>query len=205
MTSLGDWDSRSVVRRVSAGLLCVALVGCAVPKSPSAPAPTVQPTLTRKPTPTSGPTASPTPTLQPTASVTPADLFTPGVSVAGARSGFGGCWELDTEAVSFEVRLEEEDTGVQGTFLLVKMCVVADELTACRIREGTLRGDIVSAQLAEVRILIPEYEDEGTARLKLTADGGELAWDVIDYPVLGLADGSSRYLPPSFVMAPCID
>ena len=205
MTLPGDWDSKSVIRRVGAGLLCLALVACAVPKPPSAPAPTVQPTLTRKLTPTSGSTASPTPTLQPTASATPQDPFTPGISVAGARSGFDGCWDLETEEVSFEVHFVQEDTNVLGTFLLVKMCVVADELTACRIREGSLQGSIVSAQLAEVRILIPEYDDEGTARIELTADGTELVWEEIDYPTLGLADGTSHYLPPSFVMAPCID
>jgi len=193
----------TTARNLVAALLCFTLVACGVLQPPSASAPKVQLTMARKPTHATCSTPLPTAKLQPTTPTTAATVVTPGISLAGARSKFEGCWSLETEEVSFEIRLDQEGTHVAGTFLLVKMCLVADELTACRIREGTLRGSIVSTQMAEVRILIPEYDDEGAARLELTEDGPKLAWEEIDYPDLGLADGPSHYLPPSFVMAPC--
>jgi hypothetical protein len=145
----------------------------------------------------------PTATVQPAATPTQAEDFTPPFSVAGPLAPFEGCWSLETEEVSFEVKLEQEGLDVEGTFFLVKMCLVADELTACRIREGALLGSILTRNTSEVRVLIPEYDDEGRVRLTLGPDGATLHWEELDYPAVGLADGASRYLPPSFDLAPC--
>jgi hypothetical protein len=105
--------------------------------------------------------------------------------------------------VSFEIRIERRGPDLQGSFLLVKMCVVANELSACRIREGTLQGRVLTRDTSEARLLIPAYDDEGWVRLKLAPDGATLNWEELDYPAVGLADGASRYLPPSFVLVPC--
>ncbi len=105
--------------------------------------------------------------------------------------------------MSFEMQIERRGPDLQGSFLLVKMCVVTNELSACRIREGTLQGRVLTRDTSEVRLLIPEYDDEGTAKLILAPDGATLRWEEIDYPTVGLADGASRYLPPSFVLVPC--
>lgn len=110
---------------------------------------------------------------------------------------------METEEVSFEMQIERRGPDLQGSFLLVKMCVVTNELSACRIREGTLQGRVLTRDTSEVRLLIPEYDDEGTAKLILAPDGATLRWEEIDYPTVGLADGASRYLPPSFVLVPC--
>jgi len=101
------------------------------------------------------------------------------------------------------MRMERRGPDLQGSFLLVKMCVVANELSACRIREGTLQGRILTRDASEVRLFIPEYDDEGTARLTLAPDGATLRWEELDYPAVGLADGEERYLSPSFVLVPC--
>jgi hypothetical protein len=116
---------------------------------------------------------------------------------------FEGCWGLETEEVSFEIQLERQGPGLEGSFLLIKMCVVANELSACRIREGTLQGRMVTRDMSDVRLVIPDYDDEGTARLTLAPDGETLHWEELDYPAVGLADGEEHYLPPSFVLIPC--
>jgi hypothetical protein len=204
MSTMGDWEGRSFFRRIGAGLLCLTLVACAVPgQSLSTPVPTFPPTMDRKPRATIRSTPLPKPTAQPTATATPGDVVTPNKSVAGHRLQFEGCWSLETEEVSFEVRLEQEGLDVHGTFLLVKMCLVADELTACRIREGTLQGTLVTTRTVEARLAIPEYK--GVGRFRLAAGPGDrtLHWEEIDYPDFGLSDSKSRYLPPSFDLRPC--
>ena len=193
-----------MIRGIAAGLLCLALFACAVPEQPLAvPTATVPPTTDCQPTVTLGLTPFSTPTAQQRATAEPQDIGTPNKKAAASRSDFEGCWSLETEDVSFEVRLEQEGLDMEGTFLLVKMCVVADELTACRIREGSVLGSATAKQTADLRLVIPEYDDEGTFQLKLTEGGAKVAWEEIDYPVLGLADGPSRYLPPAFVMVSC--
>jgi hypothetical protein len=92
---------------------------------------------------------------------------------------------------------------VEGTFLLVKMCVVADELTACRIREGTLQGTLEATRTLDAQIAIPEYDDGGQVRLTQSLGDGMLHWEEIDYPDVGLADPTSRFLPPSFDLVRC--
>jgi len=206
VTSLDDSDGGCfLLRRVGAGLICAFLVACAVPNQPTPTSvmPSVPPTEGLRPTVTVRSTAVPTATVQPATTAAQAEDFTPPLSVAGPQSPFEGCWSLETEEISFEVKLEQEGLEVEGTFFLVKMCLVADELTACRIREGTLLGSILTKNTSEVRVLIPEYDDEGRVRLKLAPDGATLRWEELDYPAVGLADGASRYLPPSFVLVPC--
>jgi len=116
---------------------------------------------------------------------------------------YEGCWELETEDVSFEVRLKRERAEVQGSFLLVRLCSVANELTACRIREGTLQGTFGANRTVDLRLIVSEYDDEGRVRLTPGPDGRMLHWEEIDYPELGLADPTSRFLPQSFDLAPC--
>ncbi|MBS3783857.1 MAG: hypothetical protein KGY78_05400 [Anaerolineae bacterium] len=105
--------------------------------------------------------------------------------------------------MSFDIQLQREGMELQGWFLLVKLCVVANELTACRIREGTLQGALVAERTVDVQLIIPEYDDEGRVRLTLAPGGGTLHWEEIEYPILGLADPGSRYLPPSFDLVRC--
>lgn len=200
----GESEGRSFFRRIGAGLLCLALVACAVPgQSPSTPAPTFPPTMDWKPRATIRSTPLPRPTAQPTTTATPGEVVKPNESVAGYRSLFEGCWSLETEEVSFEVRLEQEGPDVHGTFLLVKMCLVADELTACRIREGTLQGTLVATRTVEARLAIPEYDGAGMVRLAPGPGDRTLHWEEIDYPDFGLSDSKSRFLPPSFDLRPC--
>ncbi len=105
--------------------------------------------------------------------------------------------------MSFEIQLEPHGSRIQGSLLLVKLCLVADELTACRIREGTLEGTRVTTDTLEIHLSILEYDDEGVARLTLNPGGATLRWEELDYPAAGLADGATRYLPPSFILVPC--
>lgn len=118
-------------------------------------------------------------------------------------SSFQGCWGLETEDVSFEVHLEPDGFGVQGSFLLVKLCTVVGQLSACRIREGTLQGTLVAERVVEARLFIPEYDDEGRVRLALAPGGETLHWKEIDYPTQGLADPGWRYLPTSSDLVRC--
>ena len=102
----------------------------------------------------------------------------------------------------FEIKLEQQDADVQGTFLLIKVCVVEGILSACRIREGLVEGTVAMDEL-EIRLSIPEYDDEGTALLTLADDGQTLSWKELEYPEVGLSDGGPHYLPPRFTLTPC--
>lgn len=197
MIGFSDVEQSCSSRLLALALLCLVLVTCAPPAWPS-PTPVLIVTPTASAVPASAPTARPgvaaaTPLPSPAAESGSQERMAP----------FDGCWSLDTDDVSFELRLEVRDQYVQGSFLLVRMCIVADEVSACRIREGTLQGTGVAPDTLDIRLSIPEYDDEGTARLTLTADGAGLVWEELVYPDLGLAGGRDRYLPPSFAMIPC--
>jgi len=103
--------------------------------------------------------------------------------------------------VIFEMQLDQLQGDVHGTFVLIKICVVDDVPSACRIREGSIGGEVAMDEL-EVKLSIPEYGDEGTALLT-SADGETLAWQTLEYPEIGLADGGTHYLPPTFTLIPC--
>ena len=100
------------------------------------------------------------------------------------------------------MQLEQEGADVQGTFLLIKVCVVEGTPSACRIREGLIEGTVARDEL-EIRLSIPEYDDEGTALLTLVDDGQTLSWEELEYPEMGLSDGGPHYLPPEFTLTPC--
>ena len=102
----------------------------------------------------------------------------------------------------FEMQLEQQGADVQGTFLLIKVCVVEGIPSACRIREGLIEGTVAMDEL-EIRLSIPEYDDEGTALLMLGDDGETLSWEELEYPEAGLSDGGPHYLPPKFRLTPC--
>jgi hypothetical protein len=180
---------RELFVQLGVGVLCFALVACGASLEPS----------TSTPTQTLTPAPSHTPTPMPTSTPTPNPTDGPGYF----PELFHGCWHLETEDVSFEIQLEQQGASVQGTFLLIKMCVVGDELSACRIREGLIEG-IVTMDGLKIRLSIPEYDDEGTALLTLADDEETLSWEELDYPVVGLADGDTQhYLPPRFTLIPC--
>jgi len=184
-------------------------------------------TLASTSSPTPRPTAAPTVVHTPTAGISltsPTTLTAPAAGTAKAgpmvtttaslsiteESGpeaslarFGGCWGMETPETSFEIQLREQGRRIVGSFLLVKMRVVGGELTASRIREGTIQGRIVTEQAVEARLIVADYDDEGTARLTLAPDGRMLRWEEIDYPTLGLADPTSRFLPQAFILVPC--
>ena len=204
MISSGDADGRGLIRLISVGLLCLSLVTCAVQdRSSPAPRPTTQLTVTEKPPAATTVTSTPAPIAALTATGTATSTIMQHSIQGSPWPRFEGCWGLETEEVSFEIRLQQEGLEVRGSFLLVKMCVVADELTACRIREGTLEGTLVAERTVDVQLTIPEYDDEGKVRLTLAPGGGALHWEEIDYPTQGLAGPGARYLPPSFDLVPC--
>jgi hypothetical protein len=115
---------------------------------------------------------------------------------------FQGCWQFETEDVLFEAKLEQQGADVQGTFLLIKVCVVEGTPSACRIREGFFEGAVVMDEL-RLRLSIPEYDDEGAVLLKLTDDRQTLSWEEVEYPEIGLSDGGPHYLPSKFKLIPC--
>jgi len=115
---------------------------------------------------------------------------------------FAGCWQFETEEVQLELQLEQRGADLKGTFLLIKLCVVDDVVSACRIREGSIAGTVTASEI-EVSVDIPEYEDQGTARLTVGDDWGSLLWQELDYPEVGLADFGVHYLPPTFTLVPC--
>jgi hypothetical protein len=115
---------------------------------------------------------------------------------------FHGCWQFETEDVLFEMQLEQQGADVQGTFLLIKVCVVEDVRSACRIREGFIEGTVAMDEL-RIRLSIPEYDDEGAVLLTLPDDGQMLSWEELEYPEVGLSDGGPHYLPPKFRLTPC--
>jgi len=104
--------------------------------------------------------------------------------------------------VLLDIELEQQGTDVQGTFLLIKVCVVEGIPSACRIREGFFEGAVVMDGL-RLRLSIPEYDDEGAALLTLADDGQTLSWEELEYPEMGLSDGGPHYLPPKFTLTPC--
>ena len=99
------------------------------------------------------------------------------------------------------MQLEQQGADVQGTFLLIKVCVVEGIPSACRIREGFIEGTVAIDKL-EIKLSIPEYDDEGAALLTLADDGEMLSWEELEYPVAGLSDGGPHYLPPKFTLTP---
>jgi len=102
----------------------------------------------------------------------------------------------------FEIKLEQQEADVEGTFLLFKVCVVAGTPSACRIREGLIEGTVAMDEL-RIKLSIPEYNDKGTALLMLGDDGETLSWEELEYPEAGLSDGGPHYLPPKFTLTPC--
>jgi hypothetical protein len=102
----------------------------------------------------------------------------------------------------FEMQLEQEGADVEGTFLLIKVCVIEGIRSACRIREGLIEGTVARDEL-EIRLSIPEYDDKGTALLTLADDGEILSWEELEYPEASLSDGGPHYLPPKFTLTPC--
>lgn len=165
------------------GVLCCILAACGTPVDPftSPPPPTPVPT-------TVVPTPPPTPIRADGSGYIP-DLF-------------AGCWQFETEEVQFELQLDQQGADLKGTFLLIKLCVVEDVVSACRIREGSIAGTVTAGE-TEISVDIPEYEDQGMARLTVADDWGSLLWQELDYPEAGLADFGVHYLPPTFTLVPC--
>jgi hypothetical protein len=187
-------------------IFCSILSACAAPVSP--PTPTTALPATSEPSFTPAPASTPTtaPSQPPTPAPTSAPASTP-TPILGDGSGyvpdlFGGCWQFETEDVQFEMELEQRGADLEGTFLLIKLCVVEDVPTACRIREGSIQGTVGAAEV-EIKLAIPEYDDEGTALLTVADDGGTLSWVELEYPEAGLADFGAHYLPPTFTLVPC--
>ena len=139
-------------------------------------------------------THTPVPTATPTPIRADASDYIPDL--------FAGCWQFETEEVQFELQLEQRGADLKGTFLLIKLCVVDGVVSACRIREGSIAGTVTASEI-EVSVDIPEYDDQGTARLTVADDWGSLLWQELDYPEAGLADFGVHYLPPTFTLVPC--
>jgi hypothetical protein len=185
--------------------LCLALLACGAPVEPSTP--TTGPTATRKPIATRAPTQtlSFAPSRTPTSMPTPTPTGTPASPADGSEQSpgaFQGCWQYETEDVSLDIELEQQGADVQGTFFLIKVCVVEGIRSACRIREGFIEG-IVARDELRIRLSIPEYDDEGAASLKLADEGQTLSWEELEYPEMGLSDGGPHYLPSRFTLTPC--
>jgi hypothetical protein len=106
---------------------------------------------------------------------------------------FEGRWCFESESAAFDVQLEQEGDRVHGPFFLLKYCEVDGVLSACRIREGEIAGTVIGDQV-EIIMSNPEYNDEGTALLKLGQDS--LTWQVKDYP-------QEYYLPAKFSLMRC--
>jgi len=197
-----DANRKRLSKWPGAVALCLALLACGAPVEPSTP--TIAPTATREPTATHAPTQtlssapSRTPTPMPTATPT----STPAEGSEQSPESFQGCWQFETEDVLFEMKLEQQEADVVGTFLLIKVCVVAGTPSACRIREGLIEGTVAMDEL-RLRLSIQEYDDEGAVLLKLADDGETLSWEELEYPEAGLSDGGPHYLPPKFTLTPC--
>lgn len=175
-------------RWIAMGVLCLSLLACQRPLA--------------SPTSTTPPPAMPAQTLTPAPSHTPTSDPNPTDGPGQSSQLFHGCWLLETEEVSFEMQLEQQGIEVKGTFLLVKICVVGGEPSACRIREGVVEG-VVTTDALTITLSIPEYDDEGAALLTLADDGGTLSWEELEYPEIGLADGDEHYLPSSLTLIRC--
>lgn len=201
---MNDINRKRLSIGLGVGALCLILLACEAPAQPltstTAPTPTREPTATPTSTPTDIPAPSRTRTPTPTPTSTPTS--TPAGGSGYFPELFHGCWHLETEDISFEMQLEQRRADVQGTFLLVKICVVDGVRSACRIREGSIEGTVTMNEL-EITLTIPEYDDEGTALLTLAADRGSLSWQELAYPEVGLADGGTHYLPPTFTLLSC--
>jgi hypothetical protein len=185
-------------RLLGAGVLCLILSACGAPVDQSVS--TIAPTKTGKPTAPHEPTLTLTPTLSPTATSTP--TCTPPATPADGSELFQGCWQFESEYVMLDMQLEQQGSDVQGTFLLLKICVVEGERSACRIREGFVEGTATMNE-AEVRLTVPEYGDEGTALFTLADDGETFSWEKLEYQKDAVGDGSLYYLPPKFTLIPC--
>jgi hypothetical protein len=201
-----DTGKKRLNRWCGAIALCFALVGCGAPVEPFTS--TIAPTATREPIATHAPTQtlasapSRTPTPMPTPTPTATPTSTPVEGSEQSPESFQGCWQFETEDVLFEMKLEQQGADVQGTFLLIKVCVVEGTPSACRIREALLEGTVAMDEL-RLRLSIPEYDDEGAVLLKLADDGETLFWEELEYPEVGLSDGGPHYLPPKFTLTPC--
>ena len=178
-----------------AGVCCV-LLACRFPFGSAEPATANGPQATRL----SSLTPSPSPTGT-SASVSPTAVALRGES-DNSPDLYVGCWRYEGEDVSFEMRLRQRQQDVQGTFPLIKICVVGDLESACRIREGEITGREADDGV-EARVLVPEYEDDGVALLTLGEWRDVMFWEEVEYPWAGLADGNSRYLPARFVLDVC--
>ena len=193
-----DGNLKALNKLLGAGVLCFILSACGAPVEQSASP--VAPTKADKPTATHEPTPTLTLTLSPTATSTP--TCTPPTTPAGGSELFQGCWQFESEYVMLDMQLEQQGSNVQGTFLLLKICVVEGEPSACRIREGFVEGTATMNE-AEVRLTVPEYGDEGTALFTLADDGEALSWEKLEYQKVAMGDGSLYYLPPKFTLIPC--
>ena len=186
--------------------LCLALLACGAPVELSTPTTTLtqtrEPTATHAPTQTLASAPSRTPTPMPTPTPTATSTSTPVEGSEQSPESFQGCWQFETDDVLFEMQLEQQEADVEGTFLLIKVCVVAGTPSACRIREALLEGTVAMDEL-RIKLSIPEYDDKGTALLMLGDDGETLSWEELEYPEAGLSDGGPHYLPPKFTLTPC--
>jgi hypothetical protein len=128
---------------LSVVILCLILPACVAPADP--PTSTTAPTVTREPSFTPVPPSTPTmaPSQPPTPVPTSAPASTP-TPILGDGSGyvpdlFGGCWQFETEDVQFEIELEQRGADLEGTFLLIKLCVVDEALPAAYVHVDRLR------------------------------------------------------------------
>ena len=176
--------------------VCCTLLACSVPGGPADPASASEPSAT----PWSYPTPSPSPTG--TSVSAPLTPTAPSVGSDSSRELLDGCWRYEGEDVSYEMRLRQQGSAVQGTFLLIKICVVGDLESACRIREGEITGT-ASDDGVEIHVLLPDYNDEGLVLLTPAEGWDVLFWDQVEYPWAGLADGNTRYLPARFSLDRC--
>jgi hypothetical protein len=199
-------NGKRVTIGLGIGVLCLILLACEAPAAPATP--TTGPIATHEPTATPAPTQSRTPTPSPNHTPTPPSTptGTPTPTLADDSEYFpelfDGCWHFETADVTFEMQLDQLQGDVHGTFLLIKICVVDNVPSACRIREGSIGGYATMDEL-ELKLRIPEYGDEGTALLTLADDWETLSWQELEYPEIGLADGGTHYLPPTFTLLPC--
>ena len=191
-----DTNRKALNKLLGVGVFCFILSACGA--TVEQPAPTIA--ETDKPTATHEPAPTHTPTLSPAATFTPA--CTPSASPADGPELFQGCWQFESEYVRLDMQLEQQGSDIQGTFLLLKICVVQGERSACRIREGFVEGTATMNE-AEVRLTVPEYGDEGTALFTLADDGETLSWEKLEYQKSAVGDGSLYYLPPKFTLIPC--
>jgi hypothetical protein len=199
-----DTGTKGLSIKLGTGVLCLTLLACGAPARLSTRATT--PTAIHEPTPAPAQTSTPsprpshTPTLPSTPTGTPIPTLADGSEYFPEL--FDGCWHFETADVMFEMQLDQLQGDVHGTFLLIKICVMDNVPSACRIREGSIGGAATMDEL-EVKLRIPEYGDEGTALLTLVDDGETLSWQELEYPEIGLADGGTHYLPPTFTLLPC--